>query len=217
MIIFRTKKPNNIFSKVKKPPLKPKKKKKKEIIDYSSIQPDIDGKNDNTTTPVVHTTITQESTDPVGKVHHWLKNQYNLPKSKSTPVGLTTVRAKPTIRATRPDKSKSRSVANIPSEKDKVRVQVVYKPPFKFSLKLKKPEKTCAVVEPVKKPSPRTAILVQKLPDPVVTSSKPAHSVPAPYDTIDLATVDMDSNVHTVQSDLDVLLSDENDYVSVDE
>ncbi|XP_066149642.1 disintegrin and metalloproteinase domain-containing protein 10-like [Euwallacea fornicatus] len=199
-------------SKVKKPPLKPKKKKKQEIIDYSSIKPDIDGKNDSTT-PVVHTTITQESTDPVGKVHHWLKNQYNLPKSKSTPVGLTTVR-KPVLRATRPDKSKSRSVANIPNEKDKVRVQVVYKPPFKFSLKLRKPEKINVVVEPIKKS--RTAFLVQsanKIPD---TTCQTVESV-KPYDTIDLATVDIDSNVHTVQSDLEVLLSDENDYVSVNE
>ncbi|CAH1128593.1 unnamed protein product [Ceutorhynchus assimilis] len=213
-------------SKVKKlNPKSKKKNKKKEIIDYSSIQPDIDGKNDNTTTPVVHTTITQESTDPVGKVHHWLKNQYNLPKSKSTPVGLTNVRTKPTIRPSRPDKSKSRSVASIPSnEKDKVRVQVVYKPPFKFSLKLKKPEKTTsAIVEPIKKP--RTAFLVQSSVDlPVIAAATSNNNLkspegirPAPYDTIDLATVDIDSNVHTVQSDLDVLLSDENDYVSVDE
>lgn len=200
---------------MKKLPLKPKKKKKKEIIDYSSIQPDIDGKND-ITSPVVHAAMVQESTDPVGKVHHWLKNQYNLPKSKSTPVGLTNIRTKPTIKP-RVDKNKSHSVSNIPQEKDKVRVQVVYKPPFKFSLKLRKPDKTSAIVEPVRK-SPRTAILVQS----VATSKqknaeKKTQGVPAPYDTIDLATVDIDSNVHTVQSDLDGLLSDENDYVSVEE
>ncbi|KAH1005424.1 hypothetical protein HUJ04_006416 [Dendroctonus ponderosae] len=211
-------------SKVKKLPLKSKKKKKKEIIDYSSIQPDIDGKNDNTTSPVVHAAIVQESTDPVGKVHHWLKNQYNLPKSKSTPVGLTNIRTKPTIKP-RVDKNKSHSVSNIPQEKDKVRVQVVYKPPFKFSLKLRKPDKTSAIVEPVRK-SPRTAILVQssvaKVPESAATpkqknAGKRTQGVPAPYDTIDLATVDIDSNVHTVQSDLDVLLSDENDYISVEE
>ncbi|XP_076258689.1 disintegrin and metalloproteinase domain-containing protein 10-like [Rhynchophorus ferrugineus] len=206
-------------SKVKKLPNKTKKKKKKEIIDYSSIQPDIDGKND--TSPVVHNTMEEESTDPVGKVHHWLKNQYNLPKSKSTPVGLTTGRGlhkKAPQRATRPEK-KSRSVANIPGEKDKVRVQVVYKPPFKFSLKLRKPEKnqTSVVIEPVKKSNARPAILVQsemiKTPEtPVVI--KP--TVPAPYDTINLASADVDSNIHTVQSDLEILLS-ENEYVSVDE
>ncbi|KAF7272503.1 hypothetical protein GWI33_014715 [Rhynchophorus ferrugineus] len=206
-------------SKVKKLPNKTKKKKKKEIIDYSSIQPDIDGKND--TSPVVHNTMEEESTDPVGKVHHWLKNQYNLPKSKSTPVGLTTGRGlhkKAPQRTTRPEK-KSRSVANIPGEKDKVRVQVVYKPPFKFSLKLRKPEKnqTSVVIEPVKKSNARPAILVQsemiKTPEtPVVI--KP--TVPAPYDTINLASADVDSNIHTVQSDLEILLS-ENEYVSVDE
>lgn len=223
-------------SKVKKLPTKTKKKKKKEIIDYSSIQPDIDGKNDNIT-PVVHTTITTETTDPVGKVHHWLKNQYNLPKSKSTPVGLTGGSRSPHKKTTvvrsqvRPDKSKSRSVANIPNERDKVRVQVVYKPPFKFSLKLRKPEKTSVVVEPVKKSTARAAILVQSSDVPKTTNDRVstaqpktnssaqsgavAAAPPAPYDTIDLATADIDSNIHTVQSDLEVLLS-ENEYVSVD-
>ncbi|KAL1518117.1 hypothetical protein ABEB36_001789 [Hypothenemus hampei] len=200
-------------SKVKKLPLKPKKKKKTtEIIDYSSIKPDIDGKNDTLSSPVQVPTavVIQESTDPVGKVHHWLKTQYNLPKSKSTPGGLTT-RSRPVMRSC----DKSRSIANIPNN-EKVRVQVVYKPPFKFSLKLKKPEKS--IGEPIKKT--RTAILVQQTSSSSKDEPKPevgSSTRPAPYDTIDLAAVDIDSNIHTVQSDLDVLLSDENDYVSVNE
>lgn len=87
-----------------------------------------------------------------------------------------------------------------------MRVQVVYKPPFKFSLKLRKPEKN-VVLDKVRKSSSRPAVLVQS---PVATPP------PAPNIGVDLATVDIDSNVHTVQSDLDVLLSDENDYVDID-
>lgn len=135
-------------------------------------------------------------------MHHWLKNQYRLPKSKSTPVGLTAVR---TAKPIRPDKTKSKSATNIQNDKDKMRVQVVYKPPFKFSLKLRKPEKN-VVLEKVRKTSSRPAVLVQ---NPVATP-------PPPNVAVDLATVDIDSNIHTVQSDLDVLLSDENDYVDID-
>lgn len=86
-----------------------------------------------------------------------------------------------------------------------MRVQVVYKPPFKFSLKLRKPEKN-VVLEKVRKTSSRPAVLVQS----------PVATPPAPNVAVDLATVDIDSNIHTVQSDLDVLLSDENDYVDID-
>ncbi|XP_060526356.1 disintegrin and metalloproteinase domain-containing protein 10 [Cylas formicarius] len=199
--------------KVKKASKKPAKvkKKKREVIDYSSVRADVDG---GATEPVVHASA---DADPVGKVQNWLRAQYTLPKSKSTPAGLTekTRRSPQKRSAARPraDGIKSRSVGNIPAgDKEKVRLQVVYKPPFKFSLKLRRPEKTSAVIEPVKRLVPRTGVLVRttirevaKQPTETMTTTPP----------VDLATVDIDSNIHTVQSDLEGLLS-ENDYVNVD-
>ncbi|KAJ8968654.1 hypothetical protein NQ314_002195, partial [Rhamnusium bicolor] len=207
-----------------------KKKKKKEIIDYSSVQADIDGKKGLISTEVVHNPITPDA-DPVGKVQNWLlKSQYALPKSKSTPVGLTdktrrSPHKRPTIRP-RTDKSKSHSVGNIPGEKEKVRLQVVYKPPFKFSVKLRKPEKTSVIIErapePVKrseKKSPRTGVLIRTVKEKdskLQQSSKPnAETSVASATILPAATSpqvelnpDIDSNIHTVQSDLEVLLSE---------
>nr|CAH7716645.1 unnamed protein product [Callosobruchus chinensis] len=164
-----------MLTKVKKPAqassaAPKKKKKKKETIDYSSVQADIDGKKG---------LITGES--------------------KSTPVGLTdktrrSPHKRPTIRP-RTDKSKSHSVGNIPSEKEKVRLQVVYKPPFKFS-------------------SPRTGVLVRTVVDKDAKKEETADLVdavarqPRPKDEID-------SNIHTVQLDLEVLLS-ESEFVFSD-
>nr|CAI5843429.1 unnamed protein product [Callosobruchus analis] len=216
-------------SKVKKPAqvtsaAPKKKKKKKETIDYSSVQADIDGKKGLITGELVHNSLTPD-TDPVGKVQNWLlKSHCSLPKSKSTPVGLTdktrrSPHKRPTIRP-RTDKSKSHSVGNIPSEKEKVRLQVVYKPPFKFSVKLRKPEKTSVVIEKVPEPkkldqkSPRTGVLVRTVVDKDAKKEETADLVdavarqPLPEDEID-------SNIHTVQSDLEVLLS-ENEFVFSD-
>lgn len=205
-------------SKVKK--AKKKSKKKKEIIDYSSVQADIDGKKS-----LIGNPLTPEA-DPVGKVQNWLKSQYALPKSKSTPVGLTdktrrSPHKRPTIRP-RTDKSKSVSVGNLPSEKEKVRLQVVYKPPFKFSVKLKKPEKTCVVIEKVpdavinrdKKPI-RTGVLVRSADVPVEPRPAPPFLPPPLPPRVDPNT-DIDSNIHTVQSDLEGLLS-ENELHSIED
>lgn len=211
-----------------------KKKKKKEVIDYSSAQNDQDGKKGLTTVEVVHNPVTPEVTDPVGKVQNWLLKSHHsaLPKSKSTPAGLTdkTSRSphkRPTIRP-KTDKSKSHSIGNLPSDKDKVRLQVVYKPPFKFSVKLKKPDKTVPVV----KPKSRTAVLVRTVKereakfkkntvkpseDPVIAAgiatsplqvNKSTPKQPNPDD--------IDSNIHTVQSDLEVLLSESEFLFSAD-
>ncbi|XP_072400630.1 disintegrin and metalloproteinase domain-containing protein 10-like [Diabrotica undecimpunctata] len=219
--------PNNKVKRTSQAKPAKKKKKKNEIIDYSSIQADLDGKKGS---DVIHTPLTPES-DPVGKVQNWLlKSQYALPKSKSTPVGLTdktrrSPHKRPTIRP-RTDKSKSHSVGNIPSEKEKVRLQVVYKPPFKFSVKLRKPEKTSVIIERVpdvvKKPEkapPRTGVLVRTLKE--TESSKPPPpppQIPLPPIPVSEQSVDVvdhhssaaniDSNIHTVQSDLEVLLSE---------
>ncbi|XP_063909191.1 disintegrin and metalloproteinase domain-containing protein 10-like [Zophobas morio] len=224
-------------SKVKKSPQitanNKKKKRKKEIIDYSNVQADADGKKGLISAEVLHNPLTPEA-DPVGKVQNWLlKSQYALPKSKSTPAGLTdksrrSPHKRPTIRP-RTDKSKSHSVGNIPNEKEKVRLQVVYKPPFKFSVKLRKPEKTSVVIERVdanrkteKNKVPRTGVLVrtvkQREPKPSNKTSvdNPAVAIDAapvasPMQVVDSPATkpdDIDSNIHTVQSDLEVLLSE---------
>lgn len=180
------------------------------------MQADIDGKK-LVTAEVVHNPIVTPEADPVGKVQNWLmKSQYALPKSKSTPVGLTdktrrSPHKRPTIRG-RTDKSKSHSIGNIPSEKEKVRLQVVYKPPFKFSVKLRKPEKTSVVIERVPDivKKPRTGVLVRtvKEKDSKVTENAELPKKQSSKDTkVDLKP-DIDSNMHTVQSDLEVLLSE---------
>ncbi|XP_074038980.1 disintegrin and metalloproteinase domain-containing protein 10 isoform X1 [Leptinotarsa decemlineata] len=205
--------PNNKIKKLTQANVAKKKKKKKEIIDYSSVQADIEGgKEELVGAEIVHNPITPES-DSVGKVQNWLlKSQYALPKSKSTPVGLTdktrrSPHKRPTIRP-RTDKSKSHSVGNIPSEKEKVRLQVVYKPPFKFSVKLRKPEKTSVVIERAPDVSrklekvPRTGVLVQQV---KLSGDKPIASADSPRIDVN---PDIDSNIHTVQSDLEVLLSE---------
>ncbi|KRT83873.1 hypothetical protein AMK59_4262, partial [Oryctes borbonicus] len=151
-----------------------KKKKKKEVIDYSGVQNDQDGKKGLITAEVVHNPVTPEVTDPVGKVQNWLLKSHHaaLPKSKSTPAGLTdkanrSPHKRPTIRP-KSDKSKSHSIGNLPNDKDKVRLQVVYKPPFKFSVKLKKPNKTVpnpSATKPKASNNTRTAVLVRTVKD----------------------------------------------------
>lgn len=190
-----------------------KKKKKKEVIDYSGVQGDTDGKKGLLNAELLHKPVTPE-TDPVGKVQNWLlKSQYALPKSKSTPAGLT--QRSPHKRAVikpKTDKSKSHSVGNLPTDKDKVRLQVVYKPPFKFSVKLRKPDKVC--VTTVKKPEkphvPRTGVLVRTVREQPAQKQtvKSAAVAPAPNPVPENNTDNIDSNTHTVQSDLEVLLSE---------
>lgn len=197
-----------------------KKKKRKETIDYSKTQADNEGNKGLINTEVVHKLA---ETDPVGKVQNWLmKSHYSFPKSKSTPVGLTeksrrSPHKRPTIRP-RTDKSKSHSVGNIPNEKDKARLQVVYKPPFKFSVKFHKPEKVSDSKKTGRKPS-RTGIVIKEqksevkpriLVNPILPATSPLQDA-APA----LTPEEIDSNIHTVQSDLEVLLS-ENEYVFSD-
>lgn len=118
-------------------PIKPKKHKKssnsnkQEVIDYSSR--------------------TETHTNTFGKVQKWLMDNPLMPsittpvpqinhtahvskinKSISTPERLSQ-------RSPNKAKLKTKSVGNI---NEKVRLQVVYKPPFKFSLKLSKNDKT---------------------------------------------------------------------------
>lgn len=214
-------------AKVKKSLPAKKKKKKKEVIDYSGAQGEKDGKNGLLTPEVVHGPLTPE-TDPVGKVQNWLlKSHYMLPKSKSTPVGLTDkAHRSPHKRAVIRPKTdkKSHSVGNLPNDKEKVRLQVVYKPPFKFSVKLRKPDKISAVNKKQEKPrNPRTGVLIRTVKEPKTvptqTVAKPSANSgpttvaspltsPLPNDKPGNTGDNIDLNTHTVQSDLEVLLSE---------
>uniref|UniRef100_A0A1B6G4V0 ADAM10 endopeptidase n=1 Tax=Cuerna arida TaxID=1464854 RepID=A0A1B6G4V0_9HEMI len=120
----------------KKKPVKLK-KKKKEIIDYSAVQEKTAGK-----TP---------EEDPLGKVRNWLLNSHNIAgslavrKSKSSPAGFlqpdaqTRSPVKVHRPNTRPSEQRGKSGSLDANGKEQVKLQVVYKPPFKFSVKLKKP------------------------------------------------------------------------------
>lgn len=200
------------------------KNKIKKVIEYTSPL-DADGKKDLVPGEVMHGVTTPE-TDPFGKVQNWLlKSQNCLPKSKSTPAGLKEQGPKsPQKRAViklRNDKNKSHSVGNLSSEK--MRLQIVYKPPFKFSVKLRKPDKLCTVQQErgaiAKRKPPRTAVLIKtvserKVKKPVKTlaaNSSAVAATNAPDDVRDIPIDNIDANTHTVQSDLEVLLS-ENEF-----
>jgi disintegrin and metalloproteinase domain-containing protein 10 len=204
--------------------------------------------------------------DPVGKVRNWLLNSQSpvdsalLPKSKSTPVGLTGsaespvngMRAPAVMHHSKSEKPKSRSTGNLQGanknggEKEKLRLQVVYRPPFKFSLKLHKAEKGSGASASViivdksrKRCAPgdrkrgmgvsggtRAAVLLKSRDRkriasnrksgtavPVATADALSPSVNVPLPTPDQnqdkeQEADIDSNIHTVPSDLEVLLSE---------
>lgn len=217
-----------------------------------------------------------------------------LPKSKSTPIGLveksggrnvnsgggkqrvrgasakvSTANQQTATNATSSGQQqlKSASIGNLQhtSDKDKMRLQVVYKPPFKFSVKLRKPDKTAqpATLERSRRQlstsaNQRHGVLVRAqqkqlgnkdsskkqvnvkqtavLPFNLKQSSDPpvscgvAASTESPVEHIysvinevvgntnnnNVATpqLDIDLNMHTVQSDLEVLLSDTDDQMT---
>lgn len=229
-------------SKVKKSPQhavhNKKKKKKKEVIDYSTTQAECEITNNLINTDPKNVLAAVSDTDPFGKVQNWLLRSHSaLPKSKSTPAGFAS--RNDNHRRPRVEKTKTVSVGNL-SDKDKIRLQVIYKPPFKFSLKLRKPDKSTAVTDPKasiqkakRKPgAPRTGVLVKKVQrrerkpnevknrvkevssgsnavPQVATTSKSIPNVLFSNSTgLELKSDDIDSNIHTVQSDLEVLLSE---------
>jgi len=154
----------------------------------------------------------------------------------------------------RSEKPKSHSTGNLQGanknggEKEKLRLQVVYRPPFKFSLKLHKAEKGSGASASViivdksrKRCAPgdrkrgtgvsggtRAAVLLKSrdrkriasnpksgtaVATPVATAVAPSPSVNVPLPTPDQSQdkeqeADIDSNIHTVPSDLEVLLSE---------
>ncbi|CAL1673863.1 unnamed protein product [Lasius platythorax] len=139
---------------------KRKKQHRKEVIDYSAIQAEKEP---------------EPNADPKSKVRSWLlassqcrpdigarTNVSGLPKSKSTPVGLTASgggvvasrqpvapvsRQQAPISARRPGALEAGRVVELKNSsgslarKERARLQVVYKPPFRFSVKLRKSDK----------------------------------------------------------------------------
>ncbi|KAG8035466.1 hypothetical protein G9C98_006912 [Cotesia typhae] len=208
-----------------------KKRKKKEVIDYSMAQAD----EDNEVT-------SSDNSDPKSKVRSWLLASHGrieqaniaaLTKSKSTPVGLagspavtpmgrTTAAA--AISRTRPLNSKrtadakTQRISNSARAKDptseRVRLQIVYKPPFKFSVKFKKTDKVQQISsnrKNIRSSRPRTAVLVRtsnkkdKLRKGQQSStSKGVNVTGRPIESSHAA----NSDLHTVPSDLEVLLSE---------
>ncbi|KDR16966.1 Disintegrin and metalloproteinase domain-containing protein 10 [Zootermopsis nevadensis] len=245
---------------------KGKKKKKKEVIDYSAMQ------SDKKKLGVV-LGLSDKGSAPVGKVQKLLLNSQLpvdsklLPKSKSAPIGLTgaarspvRTRAPAVLRHSRSEKPKSRSTGNLKGvnknciEKEKLRLQVVYRPPFKFSLKLHKAEKGSGASATVvvdkshrrsvpgdlkrgggggvsggaraamllrsrdrrrmadnRKPEVKEAVTAATAPASPAVSAAPMLQPSLPTPTVNQnkeRDEDIDSNIHTVPSDLEVLLSE---------
>ncbi|KAL1140356.1 hypothetical protein AAG570_000288 [Ranatra chinensis] len=132
-----------------------KNNKKNEIIDYSRTQ-----EKPSSKTP---------DEDPLGKVRNWLLNSHIdrtiVRKSKSSPAGFL-----PTSTSTVEQRVVVPASSSVPkrtpsSSKEQVKLQVMYKPPFKFSVKLKKPAQVAtSVVKEInsKVRRPRTAMLVRQ-------------------------------------------------------
>ncbi|XP_012143945.2 disintegrin and metalloproteinase domain-containing protein 10 isoform X1 [Megachile rotundata] len=196
---------------------KRKKQHKKEVIDYSAIQTEKE---------------TEPNADPKSKVRSWLlasshcrpdatrTNANGLPKSKSTPVGLTSagtrLPATRQVTSRRPTEPRDpKLTVNPVARKERAKLQVIYKPPFKFSVKLRKSDKVAQVPALVANASsrpklPRTGVLLKtvKKKDRVRIGrarqiaptgiGNGAGDLPEPAN----------SDLHTVPSDLEVLLSE---------
>lgn len=210
---------------------KRKKQHRKEVIDYSAMQADKEP---------------ETNADPKSKVRSWLlassqcraeigsrTNVNGLPKSKSTPVGLTVSgggavgsrvpRQQALASARRPGaeagRAELKNSSNSLTRKERARLQVVYKPPFRFSVKLRKSDKVAqapaAVVNHTNANSrttklPRTGVLLRtaKRKDRVRIGrarqiaptgiGNSGGDLPEPAN----------SDLHTVPSDLEVLLSE---------
>lgn len=112
---------------------------KKETIDYSSMQK--------------HPASPTKDTEALSKVQKWLLSTPQptvLPKSKSIPLGLTDRTHRQVQKGTRKTRP-SKSTTNLLSG-EKTRLQVVFKPPFRFSVKICKSDKTKVVLDKSSKP-----------------------------------------------------------------
>lgn len=128
-----------ILSKHKGKVKKRKTKVKKETIDYSAMQK--------------HPSSPAKDNEALSKVQKWLLSSPQptvIPKSKSIPLGLTERTHRPLpkgSRKTRPSKSATNLLSG-----EKTRLQVVFKPPFRFSVKICKSDKTKVVLDKSSKP-----------------------------------------------------------------
>lgn len=217
---------------------KRKKYHRKEVIDYSAIQTEKDP---------------EPNADPKSKVRSWLlassqcrppetarTNTTGLTKSKSTPVGLTTgsgisIRASMSKQApfARRPGAEARELKNSSSgtsvaRKERARLQVVYKPPFRFSVKLRKSDKVAQAPQAIISPGttaenhtnisrraaaklPRTGVLLRtgaKRKDRVrIGRARQIAPTGIGNSNSDLPEP-TNSDLHTVPSDLEVLLSE---------
>ncbi|XP_043266716.1 disintegrin and metalloproteinase domain-containing protein 10-like isoform X2 [Venturia canescens] len=216
-----------------------KKRKKKEVIDYSAAQ----AENESPGGPGGG--AVGDNADPKSKVRSWLlasqcrverTSSSGLPKSKSTPVGLTSTRVaasrgvvgaagrvrQVTLRRLTDPKARSAgSLTRSETKNDRVRLQVVYKPPFKFSVKLRKADKVgqmpgnhAPATTRNNTQIPRTGVLVRttgckKSKDRVRTSHGKQMMIPGNgRSNSAMIQEPANSDVHTVPSDLEVLLSE---------
>ncbi|KAJ8727401.1 hypothetical protein PYW07_001520 [Mythimna separata] len=156
-----------ILSKHKGKIKKRKTKMKKEIIDYSSMQK--------------HPASPIKDTEALSKVQRWLLSSPQpaaIPKSKSIPLGLTERthrQVQKGSRKTRPSKSATNLLSG-----EKARLQVVFKPPFRFSVKICKSDKTKVVLDKSSKPDvdrKRHEVLPQPAPADVAKAN-PASKAP---------------------------------------
>lgn len=123
-----------------------------------------------------HPTSPAKDNEALTKVQKWLLSSPQptvLPKSKSIPLGLTERthrQAQKGTRKTRPSKSATNLLSG-----EKTRLQVVFKPPFRFSVKICKSDKTKVVLDKSSKPDAD-----RKRPDvqPPHTSGETARNTP---------------------------------------
>lgn len=218
---------------------KRKKQHRKEVIDYSAIQAEKEP---------------EPNADPKSKVRSWLlassqcrpdigtrTNMSGLPKSKSTPVGLT-ASGSGVVASRQPVAPVSRQQASTPARrsgaleagrmvelknssgslarKERARLQVVYKPPFRFSVKLRKSDKVAQApagatanhtnVSSRTAKLPRTGVLLRtaKRKDRVrIGRARQIAPTGIGNSGSDLPEP-ANSDLHTVPSDLEVLLSE---------
>lgn len=136
-------------SQAQKKERKARRKKSKGVIDYSVAQNKL----------LIGNKKTQED-DPLGKVRNWLLNSHHiealgtLRKSKSSPAGFTN--------PPEPPKPKDPSSKAQQKTKDnQVSLQVVYKPPFKFSVKLSKSKPDLSKDKRPERIKQRAALLIR--------------------------------------------------------
>lgn len=132
-------------------PVKPKKykksKHKQEIIDYSAASENHTNTFGKVQKWLMDNPLGASTPSPAPQINHTAHITKIMSKSISTPEKLTQQRSP------KKAKVKTKSVGNL---NEKVRLQVVYKPPFKFSLKLSKNETKTQVVNGVRsKPGTR--------------------------------------------------------------